>query len=337
MNIKSTPVTLFLITFLISCSQPRLNFDRGIIPPAPGNFTGVNSSYDDYNSMIITSTAESQFSLFFSTNKTSYGGNFDFVFYVCYPSADLINAEFSIYTYKEENILVDSVNSPFNELGPYLTYDKASWWDSGSDESDRRFFYTSDINGNPDIFCEYYTLDNYLYTPSGNPIDLSGINTLSDEGYLSIHPDEYPDREAVYFTSNRDGSFDIYRALSEENKLIDQSADVGINKVEQVCSDSDDKCPFVKDDLMVFASNRNGGFGGYDLWYSTYKDNEWSLPENFGQNINTEYDEFRPVIMVTNPDEFLNNLMIFSSNRPGGSGRFDLYYVGVNKNLSFDN
>ena len=178
--------------------------------------------------------------------STSYGGDFDFVFYVCNPSANLINAEFFIFAYEEENSLVDSVNSPFDELGPYLTYDKTSWWDGISDESDRRFIYTSDINGNPDIFCEYYTLDYYQYTPSGNPIDLSGINTLSDEGYLSIHQDEYPDREAVYFTSNRDGSFDIYHALSEENKLIDQSVVVEINKVEQVCSDSDDKCPFVK-------------------------------------------------------------------------------------------
>jgi hypothetical protein len=27
-------------------------------------------------------------------------------------------------------------------------------------------------------------------------------------------------------------------------------------------------------------------------------------------------------------------LMIFSSNRPGGSGRYDLYYVGVSKTIN---
>jgi len=29
--------------------------------------------------------------------------------------------------------------------------------------------------------------------------------------------------------------------------------------------------------------------------------------------------------------EFDNNFMLFSSNRPGGKGGFDLYYVGVKK------
>jgi hypothetical protein len=328
-----------IFIFLISCSQPRVNFDRGIIPPEATNFSGVNSSYDDYNSEIITSTWESSFSLVFSTNRYSYGENFDFNLYECYFQFDLINAGFNIYAYNteyflEENSLFDSVNSPANELGPYLTYDLFSHFNSISDKSDKRFFYTSDINGNNDIFCIYYSIDSYSYKPAGNPINLSGINTVSDEGYLTIHPDENTNRETVYFASNRDDGFDIYRALSEENKLIDQSAILEISKAEQLSSDSDDKCPFITGDIMAFASDRNGGFGGYDLWYSTYKDNEWSLPVNFGQDINTEYDEFRPVIMVTNPDEFLNNLMIFSSNRPGGAGRFDLYYVGVSKTIN---
>ena len=88
---------------------------------------------------------------------------------------------------------------------------------------------------------------------------------------------------------------------------------------------------------MVFASDRAGGFGSFNLWYSVYEDTEWSAPNNFGESINTEFDEYRPVIMETNPDEFINNLMIFSSNRPGGSGRYDLYYVGVSKTINVAN
>ncbi len=157
-----TVLKILIIILLIlpaSCSQPRINFDRGIIPPEAANFSGVNSSYDDYNSEIITSTLESSFTLVFSTNRFSYGEN-------------------------------------------------------------------------------------------------SGINTLSDEGYLTIHKAEFPDRETVYFTSNREG--------------------------------------------------------GFDVWYSIYEGTEWSAPENFGESINTEYDEYRPAIMETNPDEFLNNLMIMN-------------------------
>jgi hypothetical protein len=32
-----------------------------------------------------------------------------------------------------------------------------------------------------------------------------------------------------------------------------------------------------------------------------------------------------------NEEEFLSDLMIFSSNRQEGHGGFDLYYAGVNK------
>ena len=55
----------------------------------------------------------------------------------------------------------------------------------------------------------------------------------------------------------------------------------------------------------------------------------WSDPINFGEKINTEYDEFRPIVR---PQwDFSNDLMLFSSNRPGGKGGFDLYYVGIDK------
>jgi hypothetical protein len=82
---------------------------------------------------------------------------------------------------------------------------------------------------------------------------------------------------------------------------------------------------------MVFASNRDGGYGGYDLWYASYDGSEWSEPVNFGPDINTEHDEFRPIIMSTDANKYLNDLLIFSSNRPGGKGGYDLYYTGMKR------
>ena len=80
---------------------------------------------------------------------------------------------------------------------------------------------------------------------------------------------------------------------------------------------------------MVFTSDRPGGFGGFDLWYSTYGTDGWSQPVNFGPSINTTYDEYRPAVVYA--EEFTNDLMFFSSNRPGGKGGFDLYYAGIAK------
>ena len=78
---------------------------------------------------------------------------------------------------------------------------------------------------------------------------------------------------------------------------------------------------------MVFTSNRSGGLGGYDLYYSILKGGKWSSPVNFGPRINTASDEFRPVLGY-DPD-FTNKFLMFSSNRPGGKGGFDLYFTGV--------
>jgi hypothetical protein len=342
MNTILKILIILVLCFQVSCDQPRPNFDIVIIPDTVTNFKAVNSSWDDYNSMPIIITWQSSFSLVFSTNRHSYGDNFDFEFYECNPEFNVINGEFQIETYWSQydtgkDSLFKIVNSPFNELGPYLTNDLYSRFNNTPDDSDNRFFYTSDINGNLDIFCIYYS-DNYgSYIPAGSSFSVSGINTASDEGYLTIHKAENPGRETVYFTSDRDGNFDIYCALSEENKLIDQSEVPEVFRVDQLSSDAEDKCPFIAGDIMVFASDRAGGFGGYDLWYSTYTINEWTTPVNFGKDINTEYDEFRPVILVTDPDNFLNNLMIFSSNRPGGMGGFDLYYVGVSKTINLTN
>jgi hypothetical protein len=77
---------------------------------------------------------------------------------------------------------------------------------------------------------------------------------------------------------------------------------------------------------MVFASDRPGGLGGYDLYYSLFRNSKWSSPVNFGPKINTSADEFRPLVGFR-PD-FVNNFIIFSSNREGGKGGFDLYFTG---------
>ena len=325
-----TFISLLLILF-VSCDDQRLNFDRGIIPPSPVNFSKVNSQYDDYNSDLDITWVSKDFTLIFSTNRISFGHDFDFIAYGCHIESDLITGKFEITTAGKNNSLISAINSTSNELGPWFTHGLESEG-SGNDAIEvKRFFYTTDKNGNNDIYFNYYTVNVYDFTPDGDPAELLGINTVYDEGYLTIHENESVNRETVYFTSDRDNTFDIYRAVSEENKLIDQSSGLIVTKVEQLSSGADDKCPYINGNMMVFTSDREGGFGGFDLWYSLYNGQEWSAPKNFGENINTEYDEYRPIIVSTEDWGFLNDLMIFSSNRPGGKGMFDLYYVGLNR------
>lgn len=71
-------------------------------------------------------------------------------------------------------------------------------------------------------------------------------------------------------TGKRDGSYDIYSAVSEEGKLISESTVVTVARSPVLSSSADDKCPYITGNVMVFASDREGGFGGFDLWYSVY-------------------------------------------------------------------
>jgi Tol biopolymer transport system component len=138
--------------------------------------------------------------------------------------------------------------------------------------------------------------------------------------------------QKMLFSSNRDGVFDIYEADIPSGKgmpeFLKDPSQKTVKKLNLNTS-SNDHMPFVYGDLLVFSSDRPGGFGGYDLYYSQKTADGWTDPVNFGPKINSEFDEYRPV--VSDHPEFANRLMIFSSNRPGGLGGFDLYFVGIEK------
>lgn len=329
---KTTACIFLIIILLVSCSGPRLNFDKGIIPQLPVNFPGVNSSFDDYNSDIDITWSEKSFMLIFSTNRNSSGSDFDFISYLGRIEFGLIDGSFEMTAGTIDNTLVTALNSGNNELGPYLTHDLDYFnsWKNGGDV--KRFFYSSDESGSLDILYCNYEFDEVQFArllPVGDPSPVNGLNTAFDDGYLTIHSDESASRETVYFMSDRDGSFDIWRATGEENMLINESPSVTLSKVTQLSSSADDKCPYIVGNMMVFTSDRSGGFGGFDLWYSVFNGQEWSAPVNMGEDINTEYNEYRPVAVSTEKEGFLNDLMVFSSDRPGGKGGFDLYYVGI--------
>jgi hypothetical protein len=329
---KTKVLILLILIVLISCDDRRLNFDRGIIPPLPVNFTEVNSSYNDYNSDLEITWAARIFTLIFSSDRNSSGNDFDLIGYRGQIRFDLIDGSFEMKAERRSFSLLDSVNSPASELGPYFTgdFEYYDWYFILKDTGLHRLFYTSDAEGNNDIYCHYYSLTGEDdFEPVDDPAPLDGINSSYNEGYLTIHYGEVTNRETVYFTCDRDGDYDIWKAVGEENSLIDESTEVTRVRIGELSSTSSDKCPYISGDMMVFASDRAGGYGGFDLWYSVWDGQQWSAPVNFGGQINTEYDEYRPVVVSTDEKYFLNDLMIFSSDRPGGKGGFDLYYVGI--------
>ena len=81
-----------------------------------------------------------------------------------------------------------------------------------------------------------------------------------------------------------------------------------------------DTAPFLANDtLLLFASRREGGQGGLDLYFATRGDSAWSTPKNLGLAVNSPYDETTPFLARD------GRTLYFSSNNPGSMGGFDVF------------
>ena len=78
--------------------------------------------------------------------------------------------------------------------------------------------------------------------------------------------------------------------------------------------------------MMVFtACNRSNGFGRCDLYFSVREGDQWSLPKNMGQAVNTKYTETQPSLSADGRE------LYFASDRPGGKGSVDIYVTKMNE------
>ncbi len=149
------------------------------------------------------------------------------------------------------------------------------------------------------------------------------INTLNNEGTCTISADG----KILIYTScdapDSFGSCDLY-VTYKVNGAWQKPRNMG----EKVNSRYWDSQPSLSADgsILFFSSNRRGGCGGNDIWYTMRKDNgSWSDPVNVGVVVNTAYDEVSPFIY------FNNELLFFASNGHIGFGGMDLFTSKIKK------
>lgn len=318
-------VAAFFMVLLTGCwpDEPGYEFEYDtIVTEAPVNLEKINSEYDDYNSDLPY--VYGSLPIIFSSNRISQGSQFDFVYSVIelsyHEKDDALNFAFPI-TYGNAYIdkLLPLVNTDDNQLGPLSYYQNPYEY----------FFYADDSNGNYNIKF-VYTLRNdwgvYGSQQLIGPFDATVINSAADDSYPVFSSDS-----TIVFCSNRSSEvFNIYSIKQPEDMLLHSFLETSLNDevepMQNLSSEGNDKCPSINGDLMVFTSDRDGGNGGFDLYYSMFTNGQWSDPINFGSQVNSPYDEYRPITF-----DFAGfKVMIFSSNRPEGKGGFDLYAVIIN-------
>lgn len=177
-------------------------------------------------------------------------------------------------------------------------------------------------------------------SPQGNPDERNG-RYFSDMFFCSntkgtwnnVQPMPYQlnsPRHEVLLDFNKDGTALIYSKgldLKKGEIIVDT-----FRQLEQRLVSSDplvapvrplegDAFPcFYNDTLILFASNRAGGYGGLDLYKTAYRDGSWTEPENLGTDINTPYDETTPFLSKD------GKTLYFSSDYPERSiGGLDVF------------
>ena len=147
------------------------------------------------------------------------------------------------------------------------------------------------------------------------PVSISSnINTIQREGACTISADG---RHLILTIC---GSFgcDLFETRRTGN-VWSQPKNLG----PSINSTNWDSQPSLSADgrELYFVSDRKGGVGGYDIWYSQLSETGWSKAKNLGPDINTPFDEISPYIHVNN-----QTLYIVSNGYPGYGG-YDIYVL----------
>jgi len=132
-----------------------------------------------------------------------------------------------------------------------------------------------------------------IYVSTRGDSDWNGPDALATVNgpWLSLHPYEgelFGDK-VLYFVSDMDGGYggyDIYYS-----KITGDSYGEPVNLGPKVNTKGNDITPFYQDGTLYYSTDGKPGFGGQDIYYTTWNGEEWSDPTNMGHNYNTAQDD----------------------------------------------
>jgi outer membrane protein OmpA-like peptidoglycan-associated protein len=142
---------------------------------------------------------------------------------------------------------------------------------------------------------------------------------FNNDNYNVIHPTISVDNEILIYASDMPGGYGGYDLY--QSKKVGNSWTFPQNMGPQVNSEGNDVFPFLHaDGMLYFTSDKAGGNGGLDLYYTLKIDGQdWVEPVNMGSPFNTSYDDFSMIVDRDKKNGY------FSSNREGGQGQDDIY------------
>lgn len=151
----------------------------------------------------------------------------------------------------------------------------------------------------------------------------SGFRYNSDE-YSVGHPSIDRNGTILYFASDMPGGYgksDLYYS-----ELSNGQWSKPVNLGPKINTEGNEFFPFISNDgVLYFASDGLGGLGGLDIYFSVPEHGIFTTTQNMGYPVNSPKDDFGLALDSTGMKGY------FSSNRPGGKGDDDLYFLRIKR------
>ena len=218
-------------------------------------------------------------------------------------------------SYQAAELANNKINTKYHEGLVTFTPDGKTMYFS------RESYFEKDYEKDSLSKVRYSQLYLFKATKLGDDWDTVESLSLNSENYSVKNPAVSPDGSTLYFASNMPdgyGGFDIYKATINDDGTIGEPVNMG----QKINTEGQEMFPYVSsNNTLYFSSNGHLGLGGLDVFYTKEVDGKWTPIRNVGIPVNSNADDFAFTIDEETEEGFV------SSNREGGKGSDDIYFV----------
>lgn len=194
------------------------------------------------------------------------------------------------------------------------------------DSSEHKIFFTLKEGAKSSIVMAEYIDSTRSWTQS-QPVTIAGMNSgLGEEALFFSFDNKYLLFNRCQLSAEKNqvaGGCDLVMAYKKKStwELIYPFVE-GVNTP----AFEGKPCMNAENNIIYFSSNREGGFGGLDIWKTEWVNQKWTKPENLGPTINTAGDEIAPYLAAD------GKALYFSSDKHLGFGGQDIFVSKLENN-----
>lgn len=294
--------------------EQYLNLIENPVPFEPVIVEGVSSAYDDYLPLISPDGSLALFTKAYMKKEINsiYGDRFV--------------EEFTVSKASDDKGLIFSPGEPL----PYPFNSGKNQGAASISIDNKTLFITicefvSRDYDNCDIYMSTRVGDGWSELKSLGP-NINGVKTWESQPSISA------DGKTLYFASIRESNVgfdpdnptsDIYYSTKDEKGNWTKAKNLG----SKINTPGNEKSPFIHSDsqTLYFSSDGHLGIGGYDIFFSKFRDGDWTKPVNIGYPINTKNNDLGFVVNTQGTKAY------FASNKLNGKGGWDIYAIDLYK------